>query len=171
MWLFIAPAMASDGMPALNANSPWWLVVLAFLPTVGGGALAAWRYRADRGDKSEIEHLTREQQLMRDLDAQRAAADLKASNLADRTLAALNRAELESSNMRTQRDAAWAEGDKQRLDKEDYAEAARRWERVARRLRHEMQMARSKVNLMRAAAALPPLEWSDDDMPTAEKPE
>ena len=77
------------------ADGPWWVVTAASAPSVASGLWVLWRWWIERGDKRHVDVATREQTVLRDLEAQRVALSREQAELFERL-----RHELERSQRR-----------------------------------------------------------------------
>ena len=149
-----------------NSGGSWWIAVIASAPSAAGGLWVVWKALLDRKDKQHSDELTREQMLMRDLDAQRVAASTEAAVIFERVKLELARRDVEAERRDARIDT---------LEKEvDHMTAiARGWQTRAFTLKHALGNARQEVNGMRSKSGQDEKTWPDgESLPTSlEAPE
>lgn len=148
--------MAGDPLAAGLDASPWWVVTAAAVPSVASGAWVLWRWWAERDDKRADRLLTREQTLIRELEAQRAALGKEHADLFDRMRAELLRVQARLREVEQDRDRGW--------------DLARWWNRRAHELRHAGLNAQAMVTGLCAGEELPVPNWPDMTVPALEDP-
>ena len=136
--------------------SPWWVVAAAAVPSAASGLWIFWRWWVERGDKRSAESLTREQGLLRELDAQRVALGREHADLFDRVRAELLRTQARLQEVERDRDRAW--------------DLARWWNRRAHELRHAGLNAQTMVAGLCAREDVPVPAWPPMALPGLEEP-
>ena len=136
--------------------SPWWVVLAAAVPSACSGAWVVWRWWADRDDTRAAQQLTRDQALLRDLEAQRAALSREHAELFDRMRAELLRCQARLAEVEHDRDRGW--------------DLARWWNRRAHELRHAGVNAQAAAQSLAFAAGHPLPPWPDMAIPGLEDP-
>ncbi len=137
-------------------NSPWWVVAAGAVPSVASGAWVIWRWHAERRDRIADGELTREERLVRELDAQRAALSKDQAELFDRLRGELTRCQARLADLERDRDRGW--------------DLARYWNRRAHELRHAGLNAQTIVAGLCAREELPVPVWPDMSVPSLEEP-
>lgn len=141
---------------AQDSNGPWWIAAAASVPSIAGGFWVIWKALLDRKDKQHTEELTREQMLMRDLDAQRVAASKEAAELFERVKLELARRDAEAAGLRERIDA---------LEKEieRWISVARGWQTRSFSLKHAVSNARQEINGLLFKAGQPERTWPENE--------
>ena len=142
--------------PIPYAGGPWWVVAAAGIPSCASALWVVWRWWADRDDKRADRLLTREQALLRELEAQRTALSRQHAELFDRLRAELTRREARCVELERDRDRGW--------------ELARWWHRRAHELRHAGLNAQTIVAGLCAREDVPVPTWPDMTLPHLEEP-
>ena len=139
-----------------NAASPWWVVAAAAIPSFASAAWVAIRWWAERDDKTSDRTLTRHQDLLRELEAQRTALGREHADLFDRMRAELLRKEARVAELERDRDRGW--------------ELARWWNQRAHELRHAGVCAQTIVVGLCSREELEPPAFPDMSVPHLEEP-
>ncbi len=139
-----------------NSASPWWVVAAAGIPSLASAAWVAVRWWADRGDKYVDRTLTRQQDLLRELEAQRTALGREHADLFDRMRTELLRKEARVAELERDRDRGW--------------DLARWWHRRAHELRHAGLNAQTIVVGLCSREDLAAPNWPDMTLPHLEDP-
>lgn len=136
-------------------SGPWWVVVMAALPSVASGAWIAYRWWVDRQDRRESAQvmvtLTREERDRRDLETQRAALSADQARVFDQLRAELARLRPLLEETEYDRDRGW--------------ELCRWWNRRAHELRHAGVNAQTMAQNLAMAAGQDPPVWPDMTTP------
>ena len=140
-----------------GANSPWWVVLAAAVPSAISGLWVLWRWWMDRGDARATALLTHEQGLIRELEQQRAALSKEHAELFDRIRAELARTQARLQDLEQHRDRGW--------------ELARWWNRRAHELRHAGVNAQVAAHALSVAQGTLPPAWPDMGLPSLEEPQ
>jgi hypothetical protein len=139
------------------ANNPWWVVPAAAAPSAASGAWVFWRWWVERRDKLTEGVLSREQILLRDLEAQRAALSREQAELFDRLRTELARTHLRLAEVEKSCDRGW--------------ELARWWNQRAHELRHAALNAQTMVAGFCSREGVDVPSWPDMNVPGLEEPE
>ncbi len=150
---FLAP-IASTLAP--GALGPWWVVAAAGVPSIASAVWVFWRWWVERDDKRIEGARSREERLMRELEAQRTALSREHADLFDRMRAELLRKEARLLELERDRDRGW--------------DLARWWNRRAHELRHAGLNAQTIVVGLCAREDLAPPTWPDMTLPHLEEP-
>lgn len=142
-------------MPDL-ANGPWWVVTAAAAPSVASGLWVLWRWWIERGDKLHGDVATREQTVLRDLEAQRLALSRDQAELFDRLRTELERVQRRLLDVERDRDRGW--------------DLARWWNQRAHDLRHAGLNAQAMVVGFCSREGVEPPTWPAMDVPGLEEP-
>lgn len=138
------------------AGGPWWVVTAAAVPSVASGLWVFWRWRVERGDKIQDGALTREQSLLRDLEAQRLALSRDQAELFERLRTELARSQSRLVEVERHRDRGW--------------DLARWWNHRAHELRHAGLNAQAIVSGFCSREGVEVPTWPDMDVPGLEDP-
>ena len=161
--------LSTAGLPKLgvpaglhDAGSPWWLVLVAGIPSFASGVWVFWRWWVERGDSRSAVALTREHGLLRELETQRAALSKEQAELFDRIRGELTRCQVRLLEVEHDRDRGW--------------DLARWWNRRAHELRHagmSAQTAAQNITVMQGRGAIgrPATPWPDMSLPGLEDPQ
>ena len=138
-----------------QASGPWWVVVMAALPSAASGAWIAYRWWVDRQDRREgaqvTAALTREERIQRDLETQRAALSADQARVFDQMRAELARLRPLLEETEYDRDRGW--------------ELCRWWNRRAHELRHAGINAQQIASNLAMAAGHDLPAWPDMTIP------
>jgi hypothetical protein len=137
-------------------SAPWYVVLIAAIPSAGSGLWVAWRWWIERTDKHTEGVLTREERLTAELDKQRAALSAEHAALFDRLKAELVRVCARLEEVEKDRDRGW--------------DLARWWNRRAHELRHAGLNAQTMVAGLVSRDGLPMPNWPDMSVPGLEDP-
>lgn len=138
------------------SSGPWWVVTAASAPSIASGAWVFWRWWIERGDRLHETTATREQIVLRDLEAQRLALSRDQAELFDRLRNELARIQLRLLEVERDRDRGW--------------DLARWWNQRAHELRHAGVNAQTIVVGLCAREAVDPPLWPDMEVPGLEDP-
>lgn len=138
------------------ANSPWWVVAAAALPSTASGVWVFWRWWAERVDKLQDTTVTREQSWARELEAQRAALSRDQAELFDRLRTELARIQSRLAELEQDRDRAW--------------DLARWWNQRAHELRHAGLNAQAMVTGFCSREGIDSPAWPEMTVPGLEEP-
>jgi hypothetical protein len=138
-------------------GSPWWVVAVAALPSLASGSWVMSRWWLDRADRKRAHALTREERLVREVEARRAALSREQAALFDRIRAELVRCQTRLAEMERDRDRGW--------------DLARHWHRRSHQLRHAGLNAQTIVAGLCERENLAVPEWPDMSVAMLEEPE
>jgi hypothetical protein len=138
------------------AGGPWWVVAAAAAPTAASGFWVFWRWWVERGDKIQENALTREQSLLRDLEAQRLALSRDQAELFERLRNELARMQTRLLEVERDRDRGW--------------DLARWWNQRAHELRHAGLNAQTIVAGFCCREGVEEPTWPDMAVPGLEDP-
>ena len=138
------------------ASGPWWVVAAAAAPSVASGFWVFWRWRVERGDKIQEGTLTREQSLLRDLEAQRLALSRDQAELFERLRTELARLQTRLLEIERDRDRGW--------------DLARWWNQRAHELRHAGLNAQTIVVGFCSREGVEEPTWPNMGVPGLEDP-
>ena len=141
----------------IDPASPWWVVVAAGVPSVVSAGWVLWRWWGERDEKRADRMLTREQSLLRELEAQRTALGREHADLFDRMRAELLRKETRCAELERDRDRGW--------------DLARWWNRKAHEMRHAGLNAQTIVVGLCEREELEVPKWPDMALPHLEEPQ
>ncbi len=139
-----------------NPASPWWVVAAAGIPSLASAAWVAVRWWAERGDRDVDRTLTRQQDLLRELEAQRTALGREHADLFDRMRTELLRKEARLIELERDRERGWY--------------LARWWNCRAHELRHAGINAQTVVVGLCSREDLEPPVFPDMTVPHLEEP-
>jgi hypothetical protein len=149
-----------------NGN-PWWLVLIASVPSAGGGVWVFWRWWLERSDKRDEKRvdaaLTREERLMKEMDARASVLSKENADLLDRVKAELGRLQTRCADLEKQRDALEA-------DRDRGWDLARWWNKRAHEMRHACANAQTVAQNLLIASGKEPATWPDMSLPNFEDP-
>lgn len=134
----------------------WWVLLLGGLPGLVSGAFVAIRWWSERGDKRDVDVLSHQERMSRDMEAQRATLSKDASELFDRYRAETDRLQLRNAQLEKDRDRGW--------------DLCRYWFRFAETLVHSTRNAQAVASGLANQAGIPPPVWPDLTMPSMEEP-
>ena len=137
-------------------TGPWWVVTAAAAPSVASGLWVFWRWWFERGDRLHESAASREQVVLRDLEAQRVALSRDQAELFERLRNELARIQLRLLGVERDRDRGW--------------DLARWWNQRAHELRHAGVNAQTIVAGLCAREGVEPPAWPDMDIPGLEDP-
>ncbi len=137
-------------------TGPWWVVTAAAAPSVASGLWVFWRWWFERGDRLNETAASREQVVLRDLEAQRLALSRDQAELFDRLRNELARIQLRLLGVERDRDRGW--------------DLARWWNQRAHELRHAGVNAQTIVVGLCAREGVEPPAWPDMEVPGLEDP-
>lgn len=137
-------------------NSPWWVVTAAAAPGTASGFWVFWRWWVERRDRLHEGALSREQVLLRDLEAQRAALCREQADLFDRLRTELARTHARLAEVEQSCDRGW--------------DLARWWNQRAHDLRHAALNAQAMVAGFCSHEGVDVPLWPDMELPGLEEP-
>ena len=140
----------------IEGGNPWWVVLIAALPSAGSGIWVFWRWWAERGDKKEDTALSRQERATQMTDAR--MSDIARRDAERITGLELRISILEGTRGRTEfeRDRGW--------------DLARWWNAECFRTWHLWTNASQMAdNAMRQAGLMPPV-WPVSNLPQFEAP-
>lgn len=137
-------------------TGPWWVVIVASAPSIASAVWVIWRWWIERGDKLHDNVTTREQTLLRDLEAQRVALSREQSDLFERLRHELERVQHRLGEIERDRDRAW--------------DLARWWNQRAHDVRHAALNAQAMVVGFCSRENVEPPTWPDMQLPGLEEP-
>lgn len=132
------------------------MVTAAAAPSVASGFWVFWRWWVERGDKIQDDTLTREQSLLRDLEAQRLALSRDQAELFERLRTELARMQTRLLEVERDRDRGW--------------DLARWWNQRAHELRHAGLNAQTIVVGFCSREGVEEPSWPDMGVPGLEDP-
>lgn len=138
-------------------GGPWWVVTAAAAPSVAGGFWVFWRWWLERSDKIHEGTLTREQTLLRDMEAQRSALSREQAELFERLRTELTRTQVRLLEVERDRDRGW--------------DLARWWNHRAHELRHAGLNAQTIVAGFCSREGVDAPTWPDMGVPGLEDPQ
>jgi hypothetical protein len=139
-----------------TTNGPWWVVTAAAAPSVASALWVLWRWWIERGDKLHEDVNSREQTLLRDLEAQRVALSREQAELFERLRTEVERIRQRLQEAERDRDLGW--------------DLARWWNQRAHELRHAGLNAQSMVMGFCAREDVEPPTWPEMNLPGLEEP-
>ena len=149
-------------------SNPWWVVIAAAVPSGASGVWVVWQWWAGRSDKKTEVTLTREERLMRDMDARVQTAAKIDADLIAQGRTEITRLIMRCEAFERQRDALEA-------DRDRGWDLARWWNRRAHELRHAGVNAQQVAQRLAVSSCpmpggqpLPP--WPDMTIPGLEEP-
>jgi ABC-type nickel/cobalt efflux system permease component RcnA len=144
-----------SGMPDV-AHGPWWVVAAAAAPSVASAIWVLWRWWIERGDKLHETVTSREQTLLRDLEAQRVALSREQAELFERLRTEVERIRLRLVEVEQDRDHGW--------------DLARWWNQRAHEMRHAAVNAQTMVMGFCSREGVDPPAWPEMELPGLEEP-
>ncbi len=135
----------SDAVTQMQSGSPWWVVVLATIPSVASGLWVVWRWWVERSDRHADGFQLNEDRVAKDVEARRTALSREQGELFDRVRSELIRCQARLGEVERDRDRGW--------------DLARYWHRRAHELRHAGLNAQSIVTGLCAREELPVPDW------------
>lgn len=150
-------------MDGANASGgPWWVVFQASATPVCVAVWAAWRWWIDRGDKTHTESLSREERLVRDIEARQTSAATREADLFRRVSEELARRDAELQRKDARIGALEKESDM-------WMERARGWQRRAHAVVHRLNNTRFAINGLRSKYGEDELFFPDESLPPLEE--
>ncbi len=138
------------------AHGPWWVVAAAAAPSVASAIWVLWRWWIERGDKLHETVTSREQTLLRDLEAQRVALSREQAELFERLRTEVERIRLRLVEVEQDRDHGW--------------DLARWWNQRAHEMRHAAVNAQTMVMGFCSREGVDPPAWPEMELPGLEEP-
>lgn len=146
----------TDLVVQMQAGSPWWVVVVAGVPSLASGVWVLWRWWGERADRQADGVQSNEERVVRQVEAQRAALSREQADLFERMRNELIRCQTRLSETERDRERGW--------------DLARHWHRRAHELRNAGLTAQAIVGgLCEREDTLAP-EWPDLSVPGLEDP-